>query len=130
MSWSHVLHPERQRDGELGLADPVPAEFGRGGRRLLIRRNVDETPAFQEVATGGEVPRNPVRRRHEHQATGVHAHVLWVVGSITLGLAILSAIAAFTARETFMIHLIDCGEVWAQPVSAAEYARARLSSVA
>lgn len=26
-------------------------------------------------------------------------------------------------------HLNDCGEEWAQPVSAAEHARARLSSV-
>lgn len=60
----------------------------------------------------------------------VHTHVLWVVGSITLGLAILSAIAAFTAKETYMIHLNDCGEGWAQPVSAEEYAKARLASVA
>ena len=56
--------------------------------------------------------------------------MLWVVGSITFGLAIVSAIAAFTAKETFMIHLNDCGEEWAQPVSAEEYAKARLASVA
>jgi MFS family permease len=63
-------------------------------------------------------------------ALAVHTHVLWVVGSITFGLAILSAIAAFTAKETFMIHLNDCGEEWAQPVSAEEYAKARLAAVA
>jgi hypothetical protein len=34
------------------------------------------------------------------------------------------------AVETFMVHLNDCGEEWAQPVSAAEYAQARLASVA
>jgi len=48
----------------------------------------------------------------------------------TFGLAILSAIAAFTAKETFMIHLNDCGEEWAQPVSGEEYAKARLAAVA
>ena len=48
----------------------------------------------------------------------------------TFGLAILSAIAAFTVKETFMIHLNDCGEEWAQPVSVEEYAKARLAAVA
>ncbi len=35
--------------------------------------------------------------------------MIWVVGSITFGLAIIAAIAAFTARETFRIHLNDLG---------------------
>jgi MFS family permease len=65
-----------------------------------------------------------------HLAMEVHTHVLWVVGSITFGLAILSAIAAFTAKETFMIRLNDCGEEWAQPVSQEEYVKARLAAVA
>ena len=56
--------------------------------------------------------------------------MLWVVGNITFGLAILSAIAAFTAKETFMIHLNDCGEEWAQPVCREEYVKARLAAVA
>src|ERR1700744_1337554 len=63
-----------------------------------------------------------------HLAAGVHTHVLWVVGSITFGLAILSAIAAFTAKETFMVHLNDCGEEWAQPVSQEESDEGRPAS--
>jgi MFS family permease len=59
-------------------------------------------------------------------ASDVHTHVLWTVGSITFGLAIVAAIAAFLARETFMIHLNDCGEKYATPVSQKEYDQARL----
>ena len=35
--------------------------------------------------------------------------VVWTVGGITFGLAIIAAIACFTARETFRIHLNDLG---------------------
>jgi len=65
-----------------------------------------------------------------HLAIQVHTQVLWIVGSITFGLTILSAIAAFTAKETYMIHLNDCGEEWAKPVSEEEYTKARLAAVA
>ena len=37
-------------------------------------------------------------------------NVVWTVGSITFGLAIIAAIAAFSARETFRIHLNDLGK--------------------
>ena len=47
---------------------------------------------------------------------------------ITFGITILAAIAAFSARETFKIHLNDCGEKWAEPVSDEEYAKARLEA--
>jgi MFS family permease len=62
-------------------------------------------------------------------AADVHTHVIWTVGSITFGITILAALAAFSARETFMIHLNDCGETWAKPVSDEEYAKARLDAV-
>ena len=42
--------------------------------------------------------------------------MVWTVGSITFGLAIIAAIAAFSARETFRIHLNDLGNKDAAPV--------------
>ena len=50
---------------------------------------------------------------------------MWVVGSITFGLAIIAAIAAFSARETFRIHLNDLGKKDAQPIPREEYDRLR-----
>ena len=41
-------------------------------------------------------------------------NVVWTVGSITFGLAIIAAIAAYSARETFRIHLNDLGNKDAQ----------------
>jgi len=61
-------------------------------------------------------------------ADSVHTTVLWTVGSITFGITIIAAIAAFSAKETFKIHLNDCGETWAKPVSDEEYAKARLEA--
>ena len=51
-------------------------------------------------------------------ADAVEINVVWVVGSITFGLAIIAAIAAFSARETFRIHLNDLGNKDAQPFRA------------
>jgi MFS family permease len=62
-------------------------------------------------------------------AEEVQNHVIWTVGGITLGLTIVAAIAAFSCRETYKIHLNDCGEDWAKPVSDAEYAKARREAV-
>ena len=45
----------------------------------------------------------------------------WTVASITFGLAVVAAIAAFTARETFRVHLNDLGNSKATPVPAKEY---------
>jgi MFS family permease len=58
-------------------------------------------------------------------ADAVEVNVVWVVGSITFGLAIIAAIAAFSARETFRIHLNDLGNKDAQPIPREEYDRLR-----
>ena len=57
--------------------------------------------------------------------TRSRADVVWTVGSITFGLAIIAAIAAFSARETFRVHLNDLGDPNATPVPKEEYDRIR-----
>ena len=42
-------------------------------------------------------------------ADSIETSVVWTVGSITFGLAIIAAIAAFSARETFRVHMNDLG---------------------
>ena len=51
--------------------------------------------------------------------------MIWVVGSFTLVLAAIAAIAAFTARETSRIHMNDLGKKDAVPVPKDEYERMR-----
>ncbi len=58
-------------------------------------------------------------------ADSIEINAVWVVGSITFGLAIIAAIAAFSARETFRIHLNDLGNKDAQPIPREEYDRLR-----
>jgi MFS family permease len=53
------------------------------------------------------------------------ANVPLIVGSFTFGCAIIAAIAAFSARETYRIHLNDLGAKDATPVPQAEYERMR-----
>jgi MFS family permease len=60
-------------------------------------------------------------------ADAIESDVVWTVGSITFGLAIVAAIACFTARETFRVHLNDLGNKNAVPVPADEYTRLRAS---
>ncbi|MDB5879545.1 MAG: putative transporter, MFS-type [Variovorax sp.] len=48
-----------------------------------------------------------------------------MIGSITLGVTIVAAIAAFTARETYRIHMRDLGNPNAVPVDKDEYDRMR-----
>jgi MFS family permease len=55
------------------------------------------------------------------------SNVPLIVGSFTLGCAIIAAIAAYTARETYRIHLNDLGQKDAVPVPAEEYQRIRTS---
>ncbi len=62
------------------------------------------------------------------QAQSVHTDVIWTVGGIAFGLTVLAAISAWSARETFRIHLNDCGEEWAEPVSTKEYEEARIAA--
>jgi len=47
------------------------------------------------------------------------------IGAITLGICIVAAIAAWSARETYRVHLNDLGDKNAVPVPAPEYARLR-----
>jgi len=58
---------------------------------------------------------------------GPGSNVPLIVGSFTFGCAIIAAIAAFSARETFRIHLNDLGTKDATPVPAQEYERMRAS---
>jgi hypothetical protein len=58
-------------------------------------------------------------------ADAIEADVVWTVGSITLGIAVIAAIAAFTARETYRVHLNDLGTKEATPVPKDEYDRIR-----
>ncbi len=51
------------------------------------------------------------------------------VGSLTLAICAIAAIAAWTARETHRIHLNDLGNQFAKPVPKAEYDRMRTQAV-
>ena len=55
----------------------------------------------------------------------VERDVVWTVGGITFGLAVIASIAAFTARETFRVHMNDLGVKGTQPVPKEEYDRLR-----
>jgi MFS family permease len=52
------------------------------------------------------------------------------IGAITLGITIVAAIAAFTARETYRVHLNDLGNKNAAPVPKPEYERLRAQTMA
>jgi MFS family permease len=47
------------------------------------------------------------------------------IGAITLGVTIVSALAALSARETYRVHLNDLGDANAVPVGKDEYDRMR-----
>ena len=52
------------------------------------------------------------------------------IGSLTLGIACIVAIAAWSSRETYRTHLNDLGNPNAAPVPEAEYDRIREQSIA
>jgi len=52
------------------------------------------------------------------------------IGALAFGITIISALAAFTARETFRIHLNDLGNPRAVPVSRGDYDRMRAQGIA
>lgn len=52
------------------------------------------------------------------------------IGAITLGITMVAALAALSARETYRIRMDDLGAVNARPVDKAEYDRLRQQSVA
>ncbi len=62
------------------------------------------------------------------QAHAVHTDVIWTVGTIAFAMTVIASIAALSTKETFRIHLNDCGEPWAKPVPAAEYEKARIAA--
>jgi len=57
-------------------------------------------------------------------------NVWFTVGSLALGVTIICAIAAFSARETFRLRTRDLGEPGAQPMSAEEYNQLRAEALA
>ena len=52
------------------------------------------------------------------------------VGALAFGVTIISALAAFSARETYRLHLNDLGEPGAPSVDKTEYDRLRRQSIA
>jgi MFS family permease len=57
-------------------------------------------------------------------------NIPFIVGSLALAVTIISALAAWSARETYRVPLNQLGEKNAQPVDKAEYDRLREESVA
>jgi MFS family permease len=52
------------------------------------------------------------------------------VGAIAFGITVIAAIAAWSARETYRVHMNDLGNRKAAPVEKDEYMRLRLQSLA
>ncbi len=52
------------------------------------------------------------------------------IGSITLAVTVIAAISAWSARETYRVHMKDLGNKAAMPVPAIEYKRLRQQSMA
>jgi hypothetical protein len=52
------------------------------------------------------------------------------IGAIAFGVTAIAAIAAFTARETYRIHVHDLGRRDAVPVPKQEYDRLRAQATA
>jgi MFS family permease len=57
-------------------------------------------------------------------------NVPMTIGALAFGITIISAIAAWSARETYRVHLNDLGEPGAPAVDKAEYDRLRRQSLA
>jgi hypothetical protein len=52
------------------------------------------------------------------------------IGAIAFGITVVAAAAAFSARETYRVHMDDLGDPNAQPVPKPEYDRMRGEAVA
>ena len=63
-------------------------------------------------------------------ADAIEGNVVWTVGGITLALAVIAAISAYSARETFRVHLNDLGVKGTKPVPKEEYERLRAEASA
>jgi MFS family permease len=57
------------------------------------------------------------------------SNVPLTVGGIAFGVTVIAALAAFSSRETYRIHMNDLGNVGAVPVAKAEYDRMRAESI-
>ena len=57
------------------------------------------------------------------------ANIPLIVGSITLAICAIAALAAYTARETYRVQMKDLGSVDAVPVPALEYERLRTQAM-
>ena len=53
-----------------------------------------------------------------------------VVGGFTIGFALIAAIAAWSSRETYRVHLNDLGSDDSVPVPQDEYQRLRREAMA
>jgi Na+/melibiose symporter-like transporter len=53
-----------------------------------------------------------------------------VVGSIALAATVLAALSAFSARETYRVHMNDLGKPDAAPINKVDYDKARNQNVA
>jgi MFS family permease len=62
-------------------------------------------------------------------ADAIESNVVWTVGAFTFGIAIIAAIACYSARETYRIHMNDLGMPGAKPVPKEEYDRLRAESL-
>ncbi len=58
------------------------------------------------------------------------ANVPMTVGALAFGVTVIAAVACWSARETYRVHLNDLGEPGAPPVERAEYDRLRQQSIA
>ena len=63
-------------------------------------------------------------------ADAAETRVILVVGTFTIVLAAIAALAAFIARETSRIHMNDLGKKDAVPVPKEEYERLRTEAKA
>ena len=54
----------------------------------------------------------------------------FTIGCWTLGITVIAALSAWSARETYRIHLNDLGEPAAVPVPKQEYDRMRAQTMA
>jgi MFS family permease len=57
------------------------------------------------------------------------SNVPFIVGSLTLAVAIIASVAAFTARETYRLRVEDLGNRNALPIPEEEYERVRLAAL-
>ena len=54
----------------------------------------------------------------------------FTIGLITFAITVIAAVAAWSARETYRIHIKDLGQPGAVPVDKGDYDRMRAASMA